>query len=256
MRPIKNYLVLKNYQLTDAFFVYTDMLEVKKRYARMQEMLVESAHKYLKDLDEVIIDTNIVPHEQYMFKDHMRILDMRHHREPCNILYCDLDVMFIRPVEIFGKYDHFCMLEHQCGIRYYPYQGITTHIWNIQRTEMRQWNERIGPDAGLTGSEYQWDREQDIYVKMMSQVEQDQPELLVLNENSSLFRFRQLIHCVYSEFDFNARPALVHYNGTGQSFDALELGEKMLKLAQSDQYEKIGNLLNCQPYRDWVHPPD
>ena len=70
---------------------------------QMEETLVESAHLFVKDLDEIIVDRETVKHDQIMFKHHMRLLDDRFHAESCNILYCDLDVVFTRPFHIFGQ---------------------------------------------------------------------------------------------------------------------------------------------------------
>jgi hypothetical protein len=257
-RP-KNYLVIKNYELTDSFFTACDpetMAKIPGKYAQLQNLCVLSAQKNLVDLDAIIIDRKTVEHDQYMFKDHMQIIDDRYHSENCNILYCDLDVMFVAPTHVFGKFHHFCMLEHQCGIRYYPAGGVPEELWDIQREEMKTWDETLGPRLGADlGSPYVWDREQEIYKKMINRV-LDTVGVSNLGEpRRSLEDFWQLIHCVYNPWKEDKQSTMVHYNGTGQQFDAVELGHKMWAMAQGNRRSEIRDMLNQHPYVEFIPVP-
>jgi hypothetical protein len=96
---IKNYLILKNYYISDSFFLFQKgnrLEEKREEYNRMEEILKESAQRYLKNLDEIIVDRFTVSNDQEMFKHHMFKIMERYNSEPCNILYCDLDVVFIK----------------------------------------------------------------------------------------------------------------------------------------------------------------
>jgi len=245
---VKNYLVLKNYNITDQFFVFNQMDKVRERYVQMQNIMMESAQLFLKDLDAIIIDRDTVPHDQYMFKHHMQLIDDRYHSEPCNILYCDLDVLFVRPVEIFGKFDQFSMLSHQCGIRYYPHGGVPEEVWEIQRSGMQNWDETLGPENGFHNDDlYKWDREQDIYASMMGHVMDASDEALEQAEE-----FSRYIHTVYNDFPEHDIAAMVHYNGTGQLFDPVDLGHRLLNLAKMGNYQAIRRTLNRELYRVWT----
>ena len=86
---IKNYLVVKNYELTDAFFLDNNpesLVWAKERYAIMQNLCIQSAQTFLVGLDAIIIDRATFPHDQYMFNHHMQTIHDRYHTEACNIL--------------------------------------------------------------------------------------------------------------------------------------------------------------------------
>jgi hypothetical protein len=266
MAKIKNYIVLKNYNLTDGFFVFKNMEETHNKYMQMEETLVESAHLFVKDLDEIIVDRKTVKHDQIMFKDHMRLLDERFHAESCNILYCDLDVVFTRPIDIFGKYTEFSMLENQCGIRYYPHT-MSEHLWNIQRTLMHEWNEAIGPDQPFwPEGPYNWQREQDIYCELIKDILGDYTGLL--NETwagvvksgwspkaEQLREFFTNIHCVYNEYPTDGfHPGIIHYNGTATAFDPVSTGKQLLNLAKNEDLDGIKALMSLTRYVKRITP--
>lgn len=252
---VKNYLVLKHYTLTDAFFLWTDpesLAETTARYDDMKRILIESANLFLEDLDEIIVTQKTVKHDQYMFKDHMQVIDDLYHDHPCNIMYCDLDTVFIKPTKIFGEYDHFCMLEHQCGIRYYPHGGVPEHLWEIQRSSLANWDETAGPEFGCDpDSPYLWHREQDIFVDMINAVT---AEVGIDHHNrNSIVKFWDLIHCVYNEWGNQKTTtddiSIIHYNGTGMQFDPVALADNLLQLAKQEEISKIAELMGNEIYR-------
>lgn len=246
MDNIKNYIVLKNYNLTDRFFIFDNMEETHNKYMQMEETLVESAQLFVKDLDEIIVDRKTVKHDQIMFKDHMQLLDDRFHAEPCNILYCDLDVVFTRPIDIFGKYTEFSMLENQCGIRYYPHT-MSEHLWDIQRTLMQDWDETIGPDQPhYPNGPYNWQREQGIYCEFTKDILGD---YTWSPKEEQLREFFTNIHCVYNPYPRNGyHPGIIHYNGTSANFDPVLTGKQLLNLAKNEDLNGIEALMNRPPY--------
>ncbi len=245
MDKIKNYIVLKNYNLTDRFFIFDNMEETHNKYIQMEETLVESAHLFVKDLDEIIVDRKTVKHDQIMFKDHMQLLDDRFHAELCNILYCDLDVVFTRPIDIFGKYTEFSMLENQCGIRYYPHT-MSEHLWDIQRTLMQDWDETIGPDQPhWPEGPYNWQREQDIYCEFTKDILGD---YTWSPKEEQLREFFTNIHCVYNEYPSDYHPSMIHYNGTTSNFDPVQTAKNLLDLAKDGKLDVIREVMNGEPY--------
>jgi hypothetical protein len=246
VNDIKNYIVLKNYNLTDRFFIYDNMEEVNNRYKQMEETLVESAHLFVRDLDEIIIDRETVKHDQIMFKHHMQLLDDRFHSEKCNILYCDLDVVFTQPFEIFNRYSEFSMLENQCGIRYYPHT-MSEHLWDIQRTHMQDWDETIGPDQPFwPEGPYNWQREQEIYCELTKNI---LGRMVGEPREQRLRAFFDNIHCVYNEYPSDRHPSIIHYNGSTHNFDPVQTAKNLLDLAKDGKLDVIREMMNGMPYR-------
>lgn len=239
---VKNYLVLKNYNITDLFFLYSDMELVKSRYQRMQDILIESAKLYLQDCDEIIVDTLTVQNDQQMFKHHMQVIKHRYHSEPCNILYCDLDTVFIKPFEVFNKYDSFSMCNGNCGVRYYPHGGVPDILWAIQ-DKMSQYWDTDNTDYRIHVSK--WDYEQFVYNKMLNQA-------LHLGKiegrHNNPFN-NALIHNMYNHY---AGAGLIHCCGTTQQFDSIMLMEQLLGLAKLQKYDDIRELLSQQLYTEFL----
>jgi len=242
---VSNYLVLKNYHIVDQFFLYSDMDLVKSRYKRMQELVVESAELYLQDVDRIIIDTLTVDNDQQMFKHHMNVLRHRHTSEPCNILYCDLDMVFIKPYEIFNKLDTFSMCTGNCGVRYYPYNGMTDELWNIQTEMSKSWETRF---TNYHDHVRKWDYEQDIYNAMLNHVLYDESL-----GGPGYNPFLPYVHNMYN-YPYNG-AGLVHCCGTTQQFDSVTLMEELLRLSKQAKYEDIKTLLEQEIYTEFMPDP-
>jgi hypothetical protein len=173
---MKNYLVAKNYKIVDHTKWYDDRtneLNLVDNYTAMEEILVESAKTNLTGLDEVIVHRGEADNIREVFKIHFReIYDLWRSQE-CNILYCDLDVLFLKPASYFNQYDFFAMFNFtdppstvdphygltfdryfNCGIRYYPH-AMKQETWDIGFEMLNNWN----PDR--------WDSEQVIYNQML-----------------------------------------------------------------------------------------
>ena len=92
-----------------------------------------------------------------MFKDHMIECYNHWSERKANILYCDLDVIFVKSCNVFslGIEDFFMPGAWTCGVRYYP-STMSQYLWKIMFKEHRLWDTR---SCG-------WNHEQDIYKKM------------------------------------------------------------------------------------------
>lgn len=235
---IKNFLVIKNYTITENFFLFNDVQYAKSVYNKMQDILTESAMLYLKNCDQIIVDTLTVRNDQEMFKHHMEVLRKRHINQACNILYCDLDMVFIKPYDIFGKLDKFSMCNGNCGVRYYPYNGIDREMWNIQLNSYKDW------DTSLTKDDpnYVWEYEQDVYNLMLDHTLYEKNK----KKNSSN-TFKQYVHNVWNPYN---GAGLIHCNGTNQQFDPIALMENLLYLSKQQRYDEIDILLNKKLYRE------
>lgn len=170
-----NILILKNYTITDHTKWYNDRTretDLVNNYNEMEKVCVASAQAHIKDLDEIIVHRGEADNIRDVFRKHfVEIYDVW--KQGHNVLYCDLDVVFTKPVEYFGKFDHFCMFNYtepkqthddhydlsfhnffNCGVRYYP-QSMDHDIWDVGFEMLDNWNPN------------RWDSEQIIYNAMM-----------------------------------------------------------------------------------------
>ena len=157
MSKIKNVVILKNYEIQNKSFSYHSrcFFKHKNLYNKMQAILEESIQTHILDIDEIIIDKGKTDTDQSMFKHHMQKLYEHWCIKPMNILYCDLDVLFVNKIDIFGADLHdFYMPVGSCSIRYYPH-SMRQDTWNIILNALETWNTVVS----------KWDFEQDIYTK-------------------------------------------------------------------------------------------
>jgi len=138
----------------------------QKAYDTMFRVSHGSARKFLAGDWEEIVFTDPSPTRVDMFQANwQRIWDIWH-QEPCNILYLDSDTMFLRPTEIFGRFQEFRLFNwtdpknndqfsdyYNAGVRYYP-NTIREEIWNIGKEMAKNWSLDI------------WDQEQLIFNEM------------------------------------------------------------------------------------------
>jgi predicted nucleic acid-binding Zn-ribbon protein len=233
---IKNYLILKNYHITDSFFLYQkgiSLEEKQEEYNRMEEILKESANRYLKNLDKIIVDRNVVSNDQEMFKHHMFKLIDRYDKRPCNILYCDLDVVFIKPVDVFNKIDMFAMSGCNCGIRYYPYGKIYKEQRKLLKRESKSWDTSQSFSYSPINPLYKWDREQDIYQKVVG------------DQGMTKTLLNTVVHQAYDEY---RGGSIIHCNGSSNNRDTSITMQKLYEFSLNQDYDSIKNLLHSPPY--------
>lgn len=227
---MKNILVTKFYTITDRFFVYDDMEKVQHRYTQARDILLASADKWLQDVDEVIVDTHTVKHDQEMFLHHTQRLEQLYNAEPCNILYCDLDIVFVKPTRVFGVFEDFSMCSGNCGVRYYPAGGVTEQQWQIQREWVSNWKTEFDT---VEEHIHHWQYEQDMYNVMHQSV---------MEKHKFINPFAPLVHNMYNmpSTDYT----MVHCCGTSQQFDSVDLQKTLWEDSVAGNQDKIHNQLS------------
>lgn len=140
----------------------------------MQDLMLQSARANVQDLDQVVVHEGYCENIRIVFQEHFwEIYNLW--KTGANVLYADLDVLFLKPVKYFGEFEYFSMFnyteprkcidnhykltfEHyfNCGIRYYP-AHMSSHVWEIGFRMIENWNHA------------RWDAEQVIYNAMMWQ---------------------------------------------------------------------------------------
>ncbi len=147
----------------------------------------------------------------------------------CNILYCDLDVVFLKEAKYVGDFDTFAMFNFtdppqtdvkfekffNCGIRYYP-NNMDSQIWDLGIEMLENWNS------------HRWDCEQVIYNSMMWNQNDLVLEKIYRPAVSFQMLFTPPLHPKNSKF--NNMPvtdaSAVHVHGSRNSKSRLQ---KMLK---------------------------
>lgn len=170
-----NILVCKNYTINDHTKWYNDRTNeqnLENNYTGMEKLCVASAEEYIQNLDEVKVFRGEADNIRDVFKKNFyEIYELW--KEGHNILYADLDVLFVKQVDYFDQINKFAMfnltdptstrddfynVEFQhffnCGIRYYP-KDMNQSVWDLGIEMVKNWN----PDR--------WDSEQIIYNAMM-----------------------------------------------------------------------------------------
>lgn len=174
---MSNLLVTKLYTITDHTqwpddrSAETDLVE---NYGAMCDLMAQSGRDFITDLDDVVIHKGEAENIRDVFKIHFyEIYELW--QQGHNILYADTDVVFLKPVEYFDKFDQFMMFNYthggqagtqcnhygvklphffNCGIRYYP-QNMDQEIWDIGIKMVENWNPN------------RWNSEQVIYNVML-----------------------------------------------------------------------------------------
>lgn len=234
-----NILVCKNYTITDHTKWYNDRTNetgLVENYTAMEELCVASAKKYVKDLDEVKVFRGEADNIRDVFKiNFYEIYDLW--QQGNNILYVDLDVIFINNAEYFNQFDKFAMFNFtdpssttdshyditlpqffNCGIRYYP-SSMDQSIWDKGIAMVENWN----PDR--------WDCEQVIYNAMMW----DQA-LELGNVYNPPLAFQMLASDMEDAMNTNfnhihiSEAKAIHLHGSRDSFSRLQVMEKLSRL--------------------------
>ena len=226
---MKNILVAKFYKLTEAFFCFDDMAKVNSHYETALDNFLASAKKYLYDIDKIVIHRHTVKNDQEMFLHHAELLKDLYHSGDYNILYCDLDIVFVKPTRIFGEFDYFSMVGNNCGVRYYPAGGMTDELWQIQQEWVSNWQTEF---ASQKERIHNWQYEQDMYMAMHQ---------TVLQEHKFVNAFDSIIHQVYNP------PAegftMVHCHGTSQQFNGIKLQRRLFDLSLLGDQQGLLRLL-------------
>ena len=235
---MKNYLVAKNYTITDHTKWYEDRTNERNlvaNYTAMEKVLCDTARQHLVGLDDIIVHRGEAEHIRDVFRIHFREIYDLWKSEQCNILYCDLDVVFLQQARFFGQYDFFAMFNFtdpprtvdkhygltferffNCGIRYYPHT-MKQETWDVGFKMLENWN----PDR--------WDSEQVIYNQMLWS-QSVAPQLFYRPD----LAFQMLDNMPLHQYntDFNRidirQAAVVHVHGSRGSGDRLEIMKQLV----------------------------
>ena len=216
-RMSKNFLVFKNYNITDHTKWYNDRtseIDLVDNYKAMEKIATASALKNVERLNEIKVFRGEATDIREVFKKNFyEIYELW--QQGNNILYADLDVIFTQPVDYFASDNIFRMYnltdpaqtscDHynvqfdayfNCGIRYYP-KDMSQEVWDLGIKMVENWNSE------------RWDSEQIIYNAMLWS--QDiQPD--------DVYDPRVAYQCLHD-------PAIVEGNRINKQFNQIDLNE-------------------------------
>jgi hypothetical protein len=159
---MQNILVLKHYKLKNSSgwsrSFNPDNEKYKQfinSYEEMKSMCISSAKKFLLGLDDIVIHNTEADDIQAAFKQHFYDLHDLWKSGNVNILYADLDVLFIREFNWFAVSDYFVMYAlANSGLRYHGH-NMDKKLWDLAFEKCESWDFD------------RWAYEQDIYQHMM-----------------------------------------------------------------------------------------
>lgn len=122
-----------------------------KKYEDMYCISRASARKFLAgDWEEVKFTAPVRDARMYQIAQWYVIKELWH-REPCNILAMGADTLFIKPTEVFGRYNRMMMFNYtdpkthtefphyfNDDIRYYP-ADMDPEVWSVGERAMEGW---------------------------------------------------------------------------------------------------------------------
>jgi len=129
-------------------------------YGEMYEISRRSARKHLQgEWEEVLFTAPVRDARMYQISQWYTIKELWH-KEECNILAMGCDTLFLKPTEIFGKYNKMMMFnytdpkKHQefphymnDDIRYYP-ADMDPDVWAVGEEKMQGWFEHTEGNWG------------------------------------------------------------------------------------------------------------
>ncbi len=130
-----------NSQYKEDHKIYQDMYKISRATAK---------HFLQGEYEEVCVDTPVLDARLHQISVWYAIKDLWH-KEPCNILCMGADTVFIKPTEVFGRYNKMMMFNYtdpkthpeaknyfNDDIRYYPAE-MDPNIWEIGERLMEKW---------------------------------------------------------------------------------------------------------------------
>jgi hypothetical protein len=238
---MSNLLVSKNYTVIDHTKWYNDRShnsdQMVSGYDQMELLMTASAQRHLQDLDEVIVHRGEAENIREVFRIHFQEIHELW-KQGHDILYCDLDVLFMKPVKFFGEHNLFSMFnltdpprtvdQHygvsfdfffNCGIRYYP-KNMDQSVWDLGFEMLDNWN----PDR--------WDSEQVIYNAMMYHQDTDPQKYYDPRKAFQLLQYptNHPANQRFNQIDLS-EAAVAHFHGSRDTTGRLAA---MKRLSESD----------------------
>ena len=120
-------------------------------YENMYSISRSSAKTYLQgEWEEIKLTAPVLDSRAYQIA-HWYMIKELWHKEPCNILCMGADTMFLKPTEVFGKYNDMMMFNYtdpktheeaqhyfNDDIRYYP-ADMDPKVWDLGERLMDKW---------------------------------------------------------------------------------------------------------------------
>jgi hypothetical protein len=148
---VKNYFIIplgkcksgsRNEDYTDVYSLYEEMVSIQ----------IQSVVQNVKNVDRIIIVSGEYETTEELFYEVFKRVYELWNNEECNILCSGADVLFIKDVDIFGKYEDFTLFGPNAGdaviddvpisldsLRYFP-SSMEKNIFDMG---MDLWNEQI-----------------------------------------------------------------------------------------------------------------
>jgi hypothetical protein len=234
---MKNYVVWTNCKVQESqnqFGIEPSADDaVTARYDTMFQYSLASARKFLKGPWEPVVFTDPAPSRVEMFQANWRRLSDLWHSEPCNVLYLDSDTVFLKPTEIFGRWDEYRLFnwstpprDHgfenyfNAAVRYHPHT-MSEATWQIGENIAKNWDLSI------------WDQEQIIFNEMFwSQgITFEQAHHPELNWQAPTGTTLQELaaHAQFNSFPIQ-HVRILHYHGTRSSTRGQNVAALLAKL--------------------------
>lgn len=159
---VKNYVVCAHRRIKSTKWVWKDTAaegDIYQNYYEMCRHSLSSMRKFLAgDWQYILLDEEIDSISDAMPLNNDRIYELWH-REPCNILWVGPDVQFVKPTEMFGKFNEYRLFNwtdpkswsepnqynktfenlFNNDLQYYP-STMDPALWKIEREMRAQWN--------------------------------------------------------------------------------------------------------------------
>ena len=206
---------------------------VREAYNRMWQISKNSARKFLQGEWEEIVWTDTQPSRGEMFKLNWTRVKELWHREPCNILYLDADIIFIRPTEIFDKFSEFRMFNwadpkteyeflnyYNAAVRYYP-STMKSETWQVGQNAADYWSLDIYDYEQIVMNRMYWSQH-------ISMHDRHWPKLnwqAVVSDHEDLLQYQnQWNNCSINE------AHIIHAHGSRGAKQSLEMMEPLAQM--------------------------
>jgi hypothetical protein len=156
---MKNYLVrsLHKIKSPEWFKDRSDEGDIYSKYMEMHEITLKSLKHFVQGDWELVFYNEETDNIRDTFRKNFFEIYNLWRSEPCNILYCGIDVQAIAPVDFFGQFKEFRMFNYtdprefqdcpvffNADVRYYPAE-MSQEIWDFglemaNNWDMEEWN--------------------------------------------------------------------------------------------------------------------
>lgn len=234
---MKNYVVWTNCKVndTETRFGIEPCADdrVTADYDTMFRYSLASARRYLKGAWEPVVFTEPAESRVEMFKSNWRRISDLWHSEPCNVLYLDSDTIFLKPTEIFGRFDEYRLFnwttpprheqfEHyfNAAVRYHPHT-MRQETWDIGEEMAQNWNLDIWDQEQIIFNRMFWSQGLDFEDALRPELNWQAPTGTAINELAQ--------HAQFNSFPIQ-HVRILHYHGTRGSSRGQDIAAMLAKM--------------------------